>query len=93
MKGMKIPLTAALTVLLATSGAQAASLTAQLPAGALLTLETRNAAPAFERLAGLLGRAFGADEEMGETLQGVQAILADSLGQEAALGVFSVGQG
>lgn len=91
---MRLPLTAALTALLAASGAQAASLAEGLPAGALLTLETRAATPAFERLAGVLGRAFGADDAaLGETVQGLQAIFADSLGQEAALGVFTVGQG
>ncbi|MCD0170032.1 hypothetical protein, partial [Deinococcus sp. 23YEL01] len=54
---------AALTfALAATASAQGASakggaapLTAHLPAGALLTLETKGAAPAFDRLTGLIG--------------------------------------
>lgn len=92
---MSLPRAAALTTLLAVSAAGASPLAEQLPAGALLTLETHNAAPAFERIGGLLARALGADPEgeAGQTVQGLQAILADSLGQEAALGVFTVGQG
>lgn len=76
------------------STARAASLSEGLPAGALLTLETRNAGGAIDRFAGLLASALGSvageggDEQM---IGGFQQILKGSLGQEAVAGVFSVG--
>lgn len=77
------------------STAHAASLSEQLPAGALLTLETNRAGGAIDRLAGLLisvadGVAGG--EEGGQMIGGFQQILKGSLGQEAVAGVFSVGE-
>ncbi len=90
-----------LTLLLAAlgSGAQAATLAQNMPAGALLTLESKNAGGAIDRLFGLVGQVaetVGADSdsEMGDisqTLAGFQQILKGSLGQESALGVFTVG--
>lgn len=86
---------AALTfALAATASAQETPLAAQLPAGALLTLETRNAAPALGRLTDLLGGALR-DTGLGEDgpaqlLGGFEGILSDSLGREGVAGVFTV---
>jgi hypothetical protein len=74
--------------------ARAASLSEQLPAGALLTLETKNAGGAIDRFAGLLASAANSmtgGEEGGEMIAGFQQIVKGSLGQEAVAGVFSVG--
>ncbi|WP_255578991.1 hypothetical protein [Deinococcus sp. RIT780] len=97
---------AALTfALAATASAQGASakggaapLTAHLPAGALLTLETKGAAPAFDRLTGVIGSvldgvAEAGGEEMeasGAMLRGFSGVLADSVGREGVAGVFTV---
>ncbi|WP_230270314.1 hypothetical protein [Deinococcus sp. 6YEL10] len=94
---------AALTfALAATASAQGASaqgpLTAHLPAGALLTLETKGAAPAFDRLTGVIGSVLdGAAEAGGEEmeasgamLRGFSGVLADSVGREGVAGVFTV---
>ncbi|KQR04534.1 hypothetical protein [Deinococcus sp. Leaf326] len=83
------------------AGAQTAQpLAASLPAGALLTLETRNAEPALERLTGLLSGAVvaagdlsGDEEEEGSaesSVGAVQAVLGDLLGREGVAGVFAV---
>ncbi|MDB5044360.1 MAG: hypothetical protein JWQ08_410 [Deinococcus sp.] len=88
-----------LTLLLAAigSGAQAATLAQNMPAGALITLESKNAGGAIDRLFGLVGQvaeSMGEDSEMadmGQTLAGVQQLLKGSLGKEGALGVFTVG--
>lgn len=89
-----------LTLLLAAlgSGAQAATLAQNMPAGALLTLETQKAGGAIDRLFGLVGQvaeSVGESSpevaEMTDTLTGVQQILKGSLGQEGAVGVFTVG--
>lgn len=107
MKVMKpMHAAAALTfALAATASAQGASakggaapLTAHLPAGALLTLETKGAAPAFDRLTGLIGSVLdGAAEAGGEEmeasgamLRGFSGVLADSVGREGVAGVFTV---
>lgn len=79
-----------------TPGARAASLSEHLPAGALLTLETRNAGGALERLSGLVAgvvNAVGGDDgqDVAGTLDGMRELLKGSLGREAALGVFTVG--
>ncbi|MFB9990667.1 hypothetical protein ACFFLM_01510 [Deinococcus oregonensis] len=88
-----------LTLLLAAigSGAQAATLAQNMPAGALLTLESKNAGGAIDRLFGLATQVMGGMsedsemEEMRQTLAGVQQLLKGSLGKEGALGVFTVG--
>lgn len=107
MKFMKpMHAAAALTfALAATASAQGASakggaapLTAHLPAGALLTLETKGAAPAFDRLTGVIGSVLdGAAEAGGEEmeasgamLRGFSGVLADSVGREGVAGVFTV---
>ena len=74
--------------------AHAVSLSEQLPAGALLTLETKNAGGAIDRFAGLLlsvASSVTGDEEGGQMIGGFQQILKGSLGHEAVAGVFSVG--
>ncbi|GAA0509123.1 hypothetical protein [Deinococcus depolymerans] len=92
---------AALTFALAvTASAQGTSvpLTAHLPAGALLTLETKGAAPALDRLTGLVGsvldgaaeRGDGDLEASGAMLRGFSGVLADSVGREGVAGVFTV---
>ncbi|ANE42725.1 hypothetical protein [Deinococcus puniceus] len=92
--------TLSLTLLLATlaSGAQAATLAQNMPAGALLTLESKNAGGAIDRLFGLVGQVAesvgeGSDDvaDLTQTLTGFQQILKGSLGKEGALGVFTVG--
>lgn len=102
MKFMKpMHAAAALTfALAATASAKggAAPLTAHLPAGALLTLETKGAAPAFDRLTGVIGSvldgvAEAGGEEMeasGAMLRGFSGVLADSVGREGVAGVFTV---
>lgn len=76
--------------------ARAATLTELLPAGALMTLETRDASGAIGRVAGLLGSTMdaivGPDDDMTQTLDGMQELLKGSIGQEAAVGVFTVGR-
>ncbi|MFT2720128.1 hypothetical protein ACMT4L_09010 [Deinococcus sp. A31D244] len=92
---------AALTfALAATASAQGtpAPLTSHLPAGALLTLETNGAGPAFDRLTGLIGGVLdsasdlgGGDlEASGAMLRGFSGVLADSVGREGVAGVFTV---
>ena len=92
---------AALTfALAATASAQGtpAPLTSHLPAGALLTLETNGAGPAFDRLTGLIGGVLdsasdlgGGDlEASGVMLRGFSGVLADSVGREGVAGVFTV---
>ncbi|GGR99609.1 hypothetical protein [Deinococcus sedimenti] len=65
-----------------------------LPAGALLTLETRNAAPAFKRFSGVVERVLTAadlgEDDAGSMLGVAQAVLGDSLGREGIAGVFTV---
>lgn len=100
MKKIQPQRTLSLTLLLAAlgSGAQAATLAQNMPAGALLTLESKNADGAIDRLFGLVGQvAESVGEslpevaEMTDTLTGIQQILKGSLGKEGALGVFTVG--
>ena len=94
------------TLLLAAFGARAqaqsvlapSSLAQNLPAGALLTLETKDAGGAIDRLTGLasqlaqgLGDGLGGGAELSGSLAGVQQLLKSSVGQEAVLGVFTVG--
>ncbi|WP_309570502.1 hypothetical protein [Deinococcus sp.] len=78
------------------SSAHAASLTELLPAGALLTLETRDAAGAIGRIAGLLGSVMdtvaGPDDGGTQALNGMQELLKGSVGKEGAVGVFTVGR-
>ncbi|WP_241899938.1 hypothetical protein [Deinococcus sp. UR1] len=82
----------------ASAKGSAAPLTAHLPAGALLTLETKGAAPAFDRLTGVIGSVLdGAAEAGGEEmeasgamLRGFSGVLADSVGREGVAGVFTV---
>jgi|GEM_PF-2510067 len=93
LKSMKRLLT--LTALMATfgsalSGAAAAPLAANLPAGALLTLQTNGAGPTFDRLLGLVKSA-AKDEDLGDVATGLGGLFKGSIGNEATLGVFSVG--
>ncbi|MVN87656.1 hypothetical protein GO986_12875 [Deinococcus sp. HMF7620] len=93
-------LTAASLLTLSLAGAASAQsaqkpLATSLPAGALLTLETKNAAPALKRFGGVLTRVLDAvqlDEEDSPAamLDGVQALLTDFLGREGVAGVFAV---
>lgn len=78
------------------SAARAATLTEHLPSGALLTFETRDAGGAVDRLSGVatrFARALGDESGVGEMVSGFGAVLKGSVGQEAALGVFTVGTG
>ena len=94
---MKKLLTLALLLTSVNAAAQATRLADQLPAGALLTLETHDAGAALDRFAGLLGgvmKVAGGAQGLGDMtteLSGMQQILKSSLGKEAVLGVFSVG--
>ncbi|MFD2609340.1 hypothetical protein ACFSR9_07820 [Deinococcus taklimakanensis] len=83
-----------LTVLLTLNTAPAATLADQLPSGALLTVETHEAGGALGRLAGLAGRVMKAvlGEEADHAVSGIAEVLKGSVGKEAALGVFTVGQ-
>lgn len=102
MKFMKpMHAAAALTfALAATASAQGTSvpLTSHLPAGALLTLETKGAAPAFDRLTGLIGDVLDGVAELGDEdleasgamLRGFSGVLADSVGREGVAGIFTV---
>lgn len=85
-----------LTALLAACGAAAAApISANLPAGALLTLETRNAGPTLDRLLGLVahvGASLG-QNDLSDVTEGAGALLKSAIGKEATLGVFSVGGG
>ncbi|MFC4426849.1 hypothetical protein [Deinococcus navajonensis] len=102
ISGVEMPFVLPVTLALALASAQAATtqnatpLSAHLPAGALLTLETRNAGPAIDRLAGLVAGVLedaGLDEEgPGEMLAGVSELLKDSVGRESVVGVFTVGR-
>ncbi|THF85062.1 hypothetical protein E7T09_18670 [Deinococcus sp. KSM4-11] len=93
---MKRHLILSLGVVALGSGAHAASLTELLPAGALLTLETRDAAGAIGRLSGVLGRVMdqvaGPDAQGTQTMNGLQELMKGSIGKEAAVGVFTVGR-
>lgn len=88
---------ARLTTLLALSftSAHAATLAEQLPAGALMTLETRNATGTVDRLMDVFGRVAEAvlGEDAGEMTSGFGQILNGSVGRESVVGVFSVAQG
>ncbi len=90
LRSMKrlLTLTALMTSL---SGlAAAAPLAANLPAGALLTLQTNGAGPTFDRLLGLVQSA-AKDEDLGNAATGLGGLFKGSIGNEATLGVFSVG--
>lgn len=93
---MKVSFGLTLTAALTLTSAQAASLADHLPAGALLTVETRNAGPALDRLSGLIAGVLGdsgMDEDVpSEMVGGISAMLKDSVGREGVLGVFTVGQ-
>ena len=88
-----LTLSALMASFAATSHAAAASLADNLPAGALLTLESRGAGPAFDRLLGLvgqIGKAAG-QNDLGSVTDVAGGILKGTLGQEGVAGVFSVG--
>ena len=88
-----LTLSALMASLAVTSHAAAASLADNLPAGALLTLESRGAGPAFDRLLGLvgqIGKAAG-QNDLGSVTDVAGGILKGTLGQEGVAGVFSVG--
>ncbi len=88
-----LTLTTLMASFAATSHAAAASLADNLPAGALLTLESRGAGPAFDRLLGLvgqIGKAAGQDD-LGSVTDVAGGILKGTLGIEGVAGVFSVG--
>ena len=88
-----LTLTALMASFATASHAAAASLADNLPAGALLTLESRGAGPAFDRLLGLvgqIGKAVGQDD-LGSVTDVAGGILKGTLGQEGVAGVFSVG--
>ncbi|ACO44880.1 hypothetical protein [Deinococcus deserti] len=93
---MKVAIGLTLTAALTLTSAQAASLADHLPAGALLTLETRNAGSALDRLSGLIAGVLedsGMDEEVpSEMVEGIGAMLKDSVGREGLVGVFTVGR-
>ncbi len=75
------------------SQAAAVSLADNLPAGALLTLETRNAGPALDRLLGLVGqvgKAVGQDD-LSSVTDVAGGLLKGTLGNEGVAGVFTVG--
>jgi hypothetical protein len=88
-----------ITALLAAFGtAAAAPLSANLPAGALLTLETKNAGPTFDRLLGLVTsilnntKGLGYDSEsMPFTNEDLSSLFKGSIGSEGSLGVYTVG--
>ena len=88
-----LTLTTLMASFAATSQVAAASLADNLPAGALLTLESRGAGPAFDRLLGLvgqIGKAAGQDD-LGSVTDVAGGILKGTLGNEGVAGVFSVG--
>ncbi|AZI41540.1 hypothetical protein EHF33_01200 [Deinococcus psychrotolerans] len=96
---MKKLLTLTLLVSSIAATAQAASLTDQLPAGALLTFETHNAGAALDRFTGLVGgvmkNVMGDQQSrsMMGSISGFEQVLKSSIGKEAVAGVFSVGGG
>ena len=95
LRSMKrlLTLSALMASFAAASHAAAASLTDNLPAGALLTLETRSAGPALNRLLGLvgqIGKAAG-QGDLGSVTDVAGGILKGTLGNEGVAGVFSVG--
>lgn len=73
--------------------AAAAPLARDLPAGALLTLETQNAAPALNRLLGVVTQAAGAADmgEVGGVIGGLGEVATGTIGQQGVAGVFTVG--
>ena len=93
LRSMKRLLT--LTALMTVSGtafsglATAASLADNLPAGALMTLQTNGASATLDRILGLVAGAAGQDA--GDMVDGVGGLLKGSIGNEATVGVFSVG--
>jgi hypothetical protein len=84
-----------LTVLMTVSGAAlsglaaAAPLADNLPAGALMTLQTNGAGATLDRILELVSGIGGAD--MDDMAQGLGGLLKGSIGNEATVGVFSVG--
>ncbi len=84
-----------LTALMTVSGtalsglATAAPLADNLPAGALMTLQTNGASATLDRILGLVAGAAGQDA--GDMVDGVGGLLKGSIGNEATVGVFSVG--
>ncbi len=89
LRSMKRLLT--LTALMATFGtASAATLADNLPAGALLTLQTNGAGPTFNRLLGLV-QAAAPEGEFSDLADGLGGLFKGSVGNEATLGMFSVG--
>ncbi|GGJ79767.1 hypothetical protein [Deinococcus aquiradiocola] len=90
--------TLTLTALLsgvAAAGASGAPLAADLPAGALVTLETHGASPTFGRLTGLLqsaARLAGDDvPDLNAVTTLLPSLLDGTLGREASAGLYSVG--
>ena len=89
LRSMKRLLT--LTALMASfSSASAAVLADNLPAGALMTLQTNGAGPTFDRLLGLV-KSVSKDPEMTDMADGLGGLFKGSIGNEATLGLFSVG--
>ena len=88
-----LTLSALMASFAAASHAAAAQLADNLPAGAMLTLETRDAGPALDRLLGLVGqvgKAVGQDD-LSSVTDVAGGLLKGTLGQEGVAGVFSVG--
>ncbi|WP_456832352.1 hypothetical protein [Deinococcus sp. UYEF24] len=80
-----------LTALMASfSSASAAVLADNLPAGALMTLQTNGAGPAFDRLLGVV-ESVSKDPELTDMADGLGGLFKGSIGNEATLGLFSVG--
>ena len=84
-----------LTALMTISGtalsglATAAPLADNLPAGALMTLQTNGASATLDRILGLVAGVAGQDAS--DMVDGVGGLLKGSIGNEATVGVFSVG--
>ncbi len=70
--------------------ASAATLADNLPAGALMTLQTNGAGPTFDRLLGVV-KAVSKDQGMTDIADSLGALFKGSIGNEATLGLFTVG--
>lgn len=95
-KASRTLLVTALLAATFSSSAHAAKLSSQLPAGALLTLETHDAGGAFDRLTGLVSSITksvgGKDGENAMAgISSMQQVLKSSIGKEAVVGLFAVG--
>ena len=85
-----LTLSALMASFAAASQASAAVLADNLPAGALMTLQTNGAGPTFDRLLGLV-RSVSKDRELTDVAGGLGGLFKGSIGNEATLGLFSVG--